>query len=429
MCIALPAKIIKIKNNQAWVEPFSGNLKEIDCSLYPEAKPGDYFLAYGGRALKILKDNEAEEMLKLLHEVQKRTQFFEIIKKGKLNTADVRYLLNLEDPQDLYLLYSEADRLREVFLKKSVCVHGVIEFSNYCESNCAYCGLACSNQTLPRYRMSAQEIIETACDAVARLGFKMIVLQSGEDYYYDDQTIIEIIKGIKKGKPVLIFLSIGERGFEAYQKFRKAGAKGILFRFETSDHKLYKKLHPDSELETRLEHIKFMKELGYLVASGPLVGLPGQNQESIINDILLMRDLKVDMASIGTFVPHHQTALGQAEPGSQELTKKVIAATRLTLSPNLRIPIATSLETVSQGAARSEILQSGGNSLMLNLTPNEYRRHYSIYPERFGEKETVEDLVNESKRLVSGLGRRVCRGWGAKLKVQENSDEFLPLCN
>ncbi len=429
MCIALPAKIINIKNNTAVVEPFSGQKREIDCSLYPNAKPGEYFLAYGGRALKILKAKEAHEMLELLSKVQQRSQLFEIIKKGKLDKEDIRYLMTLNDPEDLILLQSEADRLREVFLKKSVCVHGVVEFSNYCESNCTYCGLNCTNTELPRYRMTPQEVIDVAKDAVARLGFKMIVLQSGEDNFYDDETIVQIIKGIKKGKPVLIFLSIGERGFESYQKFRKAGAKGSLFRFETSDPKLFKKLHPDSNLETRLEHIKFMKDLGFLVASGPLVGLPNQSLDSILDDILLMRDLKVDMASIGTFVPHQATPLGQNPAGSQELTKKVIAATRMALSPNLRIPIATSLETVTQGSARAEILQSGGNSLMLNLTPAKYRHQYDIYPERFGEKETVEDLVAESKKLVSSLGRRVCRGWGANLKVQENSDEFLPVCS
>lgn len=428
MCIALPAKIREMRGTKALVDSYSGLRREIDCALHPEARAGDYLLAYGGRAMKLMAKAEADELIALLNQVAGRKKLFDIIKKGKLGFDDIHYLLTITDPEEVRLLQREADRLREVFLRKTVCVHGVIEFSNHCASNCAYCGLAKSNGSIVRYRMEPDEIISVARTAVADLGFKMIVLQSGEDEFYDDDTIVRIVREIRKGRSVLIFLSVGERGETAYRKFREAGAKGVLFRFETSDGALYRQLHPDSDHKERLRHLKFMKTLGFLVASGPLLGLAGQTIATLVNDILLMRELKIDMASIGVFIPHKETPLSSEKGGSVDTTVRFIAATRMALSPNMRIPIATSLESIDTDNARLIALASGGNSLMLNLTPLKYRRDYSIYPGRFGENESVQSLVDKAQDVVKSLGRRVCKGWGTRLKVQESADEFLPVC-
>ena len=308
-------------------------------------------------------------------------------KTRDLNKEEIIYLLNTED-QEKAALFSEANIIRKTYLKDFICIHGVIEFSNYCRNDCAYCGLRKQNPKLERYRMNVEEIVSAADKAVNVKGYKLLVLQSGEDSWYTDEILVEIIAKIKKKCQVFIFMSIGERGYDCYKKMKQAGLSGVLFRFETSNPELFKKLHPNGKnLSNRFAHLKFMKELGYFIATGSIIGIPGQTIEDLADDILLMKKY-AHMISMGPFVPCEETPLSDARHGDIEINLKMIAILRL-LMPKARIPVVTSLETLAGEDGRKRALSAGASSLMLNLTPDKYRPLYKIYSDRFYQEESV----------------------------------------
>ncbi len=358
-----------------------------------------------------------------------------------INRREILRLLKTDDKKEIQSLLETADLLRQQNVGKQVCIHGIIEFSNYCRSLCAYCGIRADNKNLVRYRMPIEEIRDTALAAVKDFGYKMLVLQSGEDFYYDAEKLSWLLKAIRKDARCLLFLSVGNRDYETYEKLYKAGARGSLFRFETSDKELYGKLHPDCSLDERIEQLNFMKEIGYLVASGPIIGLPGQTLDILTNDIYLMKDLGVTMATMGPFIPTLNTFLGEdffrenpslnqresATRESLEMTLKMIALTRL-LYPKVRIPIATALEKLGGSEARIKALNGGGNAFMLSLTPPKYREYYQIY----ADKQNLEFHQNSKKsvaelaELIKSCGRNVCKGWGTDFTLDKQ--EFISLC-
>lgn len=338
-----------------------------------------------------------------------------------------KHLLESADKEEMHSLLNLADTVRQENVKNQVCIHGIIEFSNHCHSLCTYCGLRAENRVIERFRMSPEEIKKTAVNAVKKLGYKMLVLQSGEDLWYDANKLSWLIKGICRQVKCLLFISIGNRDFETYEKLYKDGAKGSLFRFETSDKRLYQELHPDCCFDERIGHLKFMKEIGYLIASGPIIGLPGQTTDSLIDDIYLMKELGVTMAAMGPFIPAPNTPLEGSQAGTVEMTLKMIALARL-IYPKVRIPIATALEKLGGNATRIRALKGGANAFMLNLTPPNYRKHYQIYPGKNSmaihqhSKETVEDLT----RIIKSCSRYVCKGWGVDFIL--NKKRFLSGC-
>jgi biotin synthase len=329
-----------------------------------------------------------------------------------LSLKEIEFLLSLERPDQLDRLFLAADTLRKRFVGERVCIHGILEFSNHCKNHCQYCGLRCQNKKLNRYRIPVEEIVRVA-GTIHRFGYKMIVLQSGEDLWYDRKKLLEIVKGIREKCQTLIFLSVGERDFKTYQDLYRAGAKGVLFRFETSDKRLFQKLHPKKSKAKRFEHLDFFRKIGYLVASGPLIGLPAQTLKSLAKDILLMKKLRVTMASMGPFLPHPETPLKDAKPGSLEMTLRMIAVTRL-VYPQVRIPITTALEVIGGNEGRELGLKAGGNAFMLDLTPEEYRKSYEIYPGKTTlkihqhSKEALKNLL----KIIEKAGRKPCLGWG-----------------
>ena len=348
----------------------------------------------------------------------------------KVNEISAKRLLESDDPEELKGLLKLADAVREETVRQQVCIHGIIEFSNHCQSLCAYCGIRGPNKTLQRYQMSPEEIRDTALTAVKVSGYKMLVLQSGEDPWYDTDRLIWIIRKIKSDQAAkcLVFLSIGNRDYETYETLYRAGARGVLFRFETSDPDLYKKLHPDCNLEERLEHLRYMKEIGYLTASGPLIGLPGQTIDSLVQDIFFMRDLGLAMASMGPFIPAPNTPLAGEKPGDIKTVIMMIALTRL-IYPHVRIPITTALEKLGGMAVRRTALTGGANAFMLNLTPAQYRENYDIYPGKNLVKTHIHSLetVEELTKLISSCGRRVCKGWGTDFTLTK--EDFNGSCN
>ncbi|MBU0896954.1 MAG: radical SAM protein, partial [Candidatus Omnitrophica bacterium] len=255
-----------------------------------------------------------------------------------------------------------------------------------------------------RYRMAAEEIIDTSVEAVEKYGFQALVLQSGEDPGYSIDKLSAIIKEIKKKVPVLICISFGEIGLEGLEKLYSAGARAILMRFETSNPKIYARIHPGQELNSRLEHIKKAFSLGYLIATGALIGLPGQSNEDIINDIYLAKKLGAEMYSFGPFLPHPKTPLGNFKVPSEELALKTLALARIIDSESAKILVTTALETLCS-AARKEGLLAGANSLMLNVTPVKYRKLYAIYPNKANNKELISTQIKEAVSLLKSLGR------------------------
>ncbi len=401
MCLTIPAQIIKLGRNQAIIRD-SNTAKTVNISLISNLKIGDWILYISDFAVKKISKNDAQEISILLKSPQKidtqklDARFRSIIEASRirnLTKKEVVYLLNIDGPEKK-ALFSEANIIRKTYLKDFICIHGIIEFSNYCRNDCLYCGLRKENQKLKRYRMSVDEIIETAQEAVNKKGYKLLVLQSGEDSFYTEEILCKIIKEIKKRCRVFIFMSVGERGCRCYQKMKQAGASGVLFRFETSNPVLFKKLHPKGkDFKSRFKHLEFMKKLGYFIATGSLIGLPGQTTEDLADDILTIKEW-ANMVSIGPFIPTQDTSLTDAfysekpKKWKAEMNFKMIAILRL-LMPTIRIPVVTALETTVGEEGRRKALWAGANSLMFNLTPAKYRPFYKIYDHKFFQKENL----------------------------------------
>ena len=277
---------------------------------------------------------------------------------------------------DIY--YKKADAIRRKYCGNIVHLRALIEFSNFCKKQCLYCGINAKNKNVKRYRLSEQDIVKSAKYA-QKIGIKTIVLQSGEDDYFDVKKMCSIIEKIKELN-LVITLSIGEKTKDEYRAYKDSGADRYLLRIETTDENLYKKLHPNSDFKNRLKCLYNLKELGFELGSGIMVGLPQQSIESIADDILFFKKIDVDMVGLGPFISNSETELKNFPNGSYELALRSIAATRL-LMPDINIPATTAMETLLK-EGRKIALQSGANVVMPNITPQNIRGNYSLYPNK-----------------------------------------------
>lgn len=273
-------------------------------------------------------------------------------------------------------LFNAADKTRKKYVGDEVHLRGLIEFSNICKQNCLYCGLRRENKNVNRYRLEPENIIKIAENA-SKLGYKTIVLQSGEDAYYNIEKMEEIIKGISD-LGVAITLSIGEKTEEEYKKYREAGADRFLVRIETTDVELYHKLNPNMSFDKRVECIKYLRKYDYEVGTGIMVGLPGQTVDSIADDILFFKEIDADMIGIGPFIPNPDTPLSEEKGGEFVMALKVMAITRLLL-PDINLPATTAMEALNPNG-RFIALQSGANVIMPNVSEGEFREFYNLYP-------------------------------------------------
>lgn len=326
----------------------------------------------------------------------------------RLNENQIITLLSAT-PEQMPDLLAAANAARRAGVGDQVHLRAIIEFSNYCRKNCLYCGLRRDNRALTRYRMSPREIVQAAQEA-ARHGFRTVVLQAGEDPFYSTDTIAGIIDTIREQYPLAITLSLGERKKEDYKIWREAGAHRYLIKQETSDPGLFRYLKPDTSLEYRLQCIYWLKELGYQTGSGNMVGLPGQTRATLARDILLMSQLKVEMAGIGPFLPHPATPLRQAPAGDLSTTLKTLAITRLCL-PRAHLPATTALCTLAPDG-RWLALNSGANVIMPNLTPLALRDKYQIYPQKADIIEGPQQALGDIKALLARLARPLAQGYG-----------------
>ena len=322
-----------------------------------------------------------------------------------LNRDEILNYLKSEDDE----LFKIADKIRKENKGNGVHLRGLIEFGNICKRSCLYCGLRAGNKNIQRYRLDEEEIIQIAKKGIST-GYKTIVLQSGEDDYYTKDKLCKIIENIKKFD-VALTLSIGERSLEDYRAFKNAGADRYLLRIETTDKNLYKKMHPNASFENRIECLYNLKSLGYETGTGVLVGLEGQNVESLADDILFFKKLNADMIGIGPFIPHPDTPLkDKFNKNAFNLALKVMAITRIIL-PDINIPATTAMETFDKNG-RIIALNSGANVIMPNINPEKYAKNYQIYPDKAG---ITDDIIKTRKFLeekLNSIGRYISKDKG-----------------
>lgn len=316
----------------------------------------------------------------------------------------------LSDEKNQNELFTKADKVRKQYLGDEVHLRGLIEFSNICRNNCHYCGIRRENSYLKRYRMTPEEIIQTATQA-ANIGFKTIVMQSGEDLHFSNDVMCDILREIKK-LDVAITLSCGERDYEDYKAWKEAGADRYLIRIETTDKDLYHKLDPGMSWQNRYDCTLWLKELGYELGSGIMVGLPEQTIESIAEDLLFMKDIEVDMAGIGPFIPAPNTPLANEKGGSLNLALRTMAVMRL-LMPDINIPATTAMESLHP-EGRIMALKAGANVVMPNITSSEYKNLYTLYPNKTNvdKAQSNTDIVAK----ITAIGRTIGKGYGEHKK-------------
>lgn len=271
-----------------------------------------------------------------------------------------------------------AKKIREEHFGNQIYVRGLIEFTNYCKNDCYYCGIRRSNRNAERYRLTMEQILECT-DTGYELGFRTFVLQGGEDGYYTDERLEEIIKAIKEKHPdCALTLSLGERSRKSYELFYQAGADRYLLRHETADAGHYQRLHPEEmSYEHRMNCLKELKAIGYQVGCGFMVGSPGQTEETLAEDMLFIQEFQPHMVGIGPFVPHHETPFGREPGGTVEDTLYLLSLIRI-LKPTVLLPATTALGTIDPRGREKGIL-AGANVVMPNLSPTNVRKKYELY--------------------------------------------------
>lgn len=327
-----------------------------------------------------------------------------------LSKGEILYLLNNINDRDKIYLINKANDIKYKIYKDKVFIRGLIEFTNYCKRNCAYCGIRLHNKNATRYRLTIDEIMKV-CIKGDSLGYKTFVLQGGEDDYYNDERMIEIIYAIKnKFKDSAVTLSIGEKSYESYKKYYDAGADRYLLRHETASKELYEKLHPNASFENRQKCLWNLKKIGYQVGAGFMVGLPGQTNEDYAKDLIFLKQLNPHMVGIGPFISHKDTPLRKCKNGTLEDTVLLLALIRLLL-PHVLLPATTALGTINP-CGREKGLKAGANVLMPNLSPMIVRKKYSLYDGKvctgYEGAECIEDLKIRINKI--GLSVDMSRG-------------------
>ena len=319
-----------------------------------------------------------------------------LYKENYLYPDELLYLLNNMKDEDRGYLFVKANEIRTRHYGNKVYMRGLLEFTNYCKRNCVYCGIRASNKNADRYRLSLKEILD-ACGIGHELGYETFVLQGGEDDYYTDDKITEIVREIKNRFPsCAITLSIGEKSYGAYKKYYDAGVDRYLLRHETASKELYDKLHPGMNFENRIQCLKNLKEIGYQVGAGFMVGLPGQKNEDYVEDLLFLKGLEPHMVGIGPFIPHKDTPLAKENMGTAEKTLIMLALIRLYL-PEVLLPATTALGTIDP-MGREKGLKVGANVVMPNLSPLQVREKYSLYDGKI----CTGDEAAECRKCIEG---------------------------
>lgn len=327
-----------------------------------------------------------------------------------LNKAEALQLIK-QGAQHKNLLFALAQKTAQKSFGRQIFVRGLIEFTNYCKNDCYYCGIRRSNKNAARYRLTQEEILE-CCNAGYGLGFRTFVLQGGEDYFYSDDDIADIVRAIKAQHPnCAVTLSIGERSRETYALWKQAGADRYLLRHETADCAHYAKLHPaELSAANRQNCLYTLKELGYQAGAGFMVGSPYQTAENLADDLMFLQKLRPQMIGIGPFIPHHDTPFKDETAGSVELTLVLLAVLRL-LFPHVLLPATTALGTLAPGG-RLLGIKAGANVIMPNLSPQNVRGKYLLYDNKLHTGAEAAEALNELQREVASIGYRIVSARG-----------------
>ncbi|MDO4744504.1 MAG: [FeFe] hydrogenase H-cluster radical SAM maturase HydE [Clostridia bacterium] len=322
---------------------------------------------------------------------------------GTLQKEEFATLLKTYTKDDLEFARSLAVKIAKKHFGNTIYIRGLIEFTNICRQDCFYCGLRCSNSKVNRYRLSKEEILD-CCKTGYPLGFRTFVLQGGEDTFFDDDKMCDIIKSIKSEFPdCAVTLSIGERSKESYRRLFDAGADRYLLRHETANAEHYSKLHPKNlSLSSRKECLFNLKEIGFQTGCGFMVGSPYQTFETIAEDLLFIKELTPHMVGIGPFIPHKDTPFGDKPAGSIELTLFLLALVRIMLKKVL-LPSTTALGTIAHDGREQGIL-SGANVVMPNLSPLDVREKYMLYNNKISTGSEAAECLNDLKARVESIG-------------------------
>ncbi|SHJ69333.1 [FeFe] hydrogenase H-cluster radical SAM maturase HydE [Hespellia stercorisuis] len=333
---------------------------------------------------------------------------------GELSREEWTALIEGRTPKLAEYLFAQAREVRHIHYGHDIYIRGLIEFTNYCKNDCLYCGIRKSNEKANRYRLSLEEI-KDCCRAGYDLGFRTFVLQGGEDGYYTDERMEEIIRTIRSGYPdCAITLSVGEREHESYQRFFDAGADRYLLRHETYDAEHYGKLHPAGmTAEHRQNCLWDLKQIGYQVGTGFMVGSPFQTPENLADDMLFLKKLNPQMVGIGPFIPHHDTPFADRDAGTLELTLFMLGLIRLML-PRVLLPSTTALGTIDPKGRELGIL-AGANVVMPNLSPTDVRKDYALYDNKICTGDEAAECRMCMERRMKSIGYDVVVSRGDSL--------------
>ena len=337
----------------------------------------------------------------MLHQIIDR-----IREQQNISREELEILLTTEDKEALEYLRTSAREVADAVYGRQVFIRGLIEFSNYCKNDCLYCGIRRSNVKADRYRLTKEEIL-SCCDNGYGLGFRTFVLQGGEDAYFTDERICDLVISIKKRYPdCAVTLSIGEKEKSSYQAFFNAGADRYLLRHETADEAHYRSLHPkEMSLSHRKQCLWELKEIGYQVGCGFMVGSPEQTVDTLYEDLQFIKELQPHMVGIGPFIPQKDTPFGEKQAGTLDQTLRLLSIIRL-IHPHVLLPSTTALGTIHP-LGREKGIQAGANVVMPNLSPVAVREKYRLYDNKICTGAEAAECRHCMSRRMESVGYQV----------------------
>lgn len=324
-------------------------------------------------------------------------------REHNLSRAEFTALLSGRDEETADYLFARAREVRHAVYGREVYTRGLIEFTNYCKNDCYYCGIRRSNAAAARYRLSDEDILD-CCRVGYELGFRTFVLQGGEDPYFTDERLCAVVSAIRQSYPdCAITLSLGERSRESYQALFDSGANRYLLRHETANAAHYRTLHPEPlTLEHRKQCLSDLKEIGFQVGCGMMVGSPGQTVDCIVDDLVFLKQFDPHMVGIGPFIPHHSTPFAGHAAGTLELTLFLLGVVRLLL-PRVLLPATTALGTIDP-LGREKGVRAGCNVVMPNLSPTDVRGKYLLYDNKICTGDEAAECRACLQRRMEGIG-------------------------
>ncbi len=350
--------------------------------------------------------------MKRLKIIEKLSQFHTASKDELAELID-----NISD-SELEFLRQKAQKTAQKHFGNKIFVRGLIEFSSFCKNDCLYCGIRRSNKNAVRYRLTKEQIMQ-CCRQGYELGFRTFVLQGGEDGWFDDDKMCDIVKAIhNEFEDCAITLSLGERSFDSYKRLFECGADRYLLRHETADEEHYGKLHPkEMSLKNRKNCLYNLKKIGYQTGAGFMVGSPYQTTQTLVEDLMFLQDLKPQMCGIGPFIHHNDTPFARESDGSVRQCLLLLSIIRL-MHPNILLPATTALGTADKFGREKGILH-GANVVMPNLSPIAHRKDYSLYDSKICTGDEAAECIKCLSGRMKNIGYELTVDRGDYKKIDE----------